>query len=53
MNIKMLKCYKTVFDKNNIFKNIGYYTITFLIVFNIVFIIVLFHKDYKKLLDEI
>ena len=53
MNIKMLKCYKTVFDKNNIFKNIGYYIITFLIVFNMVFIIVLFHKDYKKLLDEI
>ena len=53
MNVKMLKCYKTIFNKRNIIKNIGFFVFIFLIILNVVCIILFYRKDYKKLIDQI
>ena len=53
MNLKMLKCYKTVFNKKNIIKNIGFYAFTILLILNIACMILFYYRDYKKLIGEI
>ena len=53
MNVKMLKCYETVFNNKNIIKNIGFYIFLFFIILDIICIILFYYKDYKKILFEI
>ena len=53
MNVKMLKCYETVFNNKNIIKNIGFYIFLFFIILNIIFIILFYYKDYKNIIFEI
>ena len=53
MNVKMLKCYETVFNIKNIIKNIGFYIFLFFIILDIICIILFYYKDYKKILFEI
>ena len=52
-NVKMLKCYKIVFNKKNIMKNIGFFIFIFFIILNVIFIVLFYYRDYKKLLFEI
>ena len=49
-NIQMLKCYKVVFQKNNILKNIGCFIYASLILFNFICFLYFIIKDYKRLL---
>ena len=53
MNVKMLKCYKTVFDSKNIINNIGFYIFIIFILLDVIFVILFYSKDYKKLISEI
>ena len=52
-NIQMLKCYKIVFRKNNIIKNIGCYIYVFFILLNLFSLIYFLIKDFKKLIRNI
>ena len=52
-NIQMLKCYKIVFKKNNILKNLGFYIFSCLILFNLICFLVFVIKDYKILVSKI
>ena len=52
-NIQMLKCYKIVFKKNNILKNIGCFIYVCLIIFNLVCLLCFLIKDYKILASKI
>ena len=52
-NIQMLKCYKIVFQKNNILKNIGCHIYTCLIIFNLICLLCFIIKDYKNLAFKI
>ena len=47
-NIQMLKCYKVVFKKNNIIKNIGCYIYIGLIILNLACLLYFIIKDYKS-----
>ena len=49
----MLKCYKTVFDSKNIINNIGFYIFIIFILLDVIFVILFYSKDYKKLISEI
>ena len=53
MNLKMLKCYKNVFNKKNIIKNIGFYVFSILVILNIICVFLFYYKDYNKLFIEI
>ena len=53
MNVKLLKCYKTVFNKRNIIKNIGFFVFIFLNILNVFCTILFYYRDYKKLFYEI
>ena len=46
-NLKVLKCYKVLFNKNGILKNIGCYTITPIILFHFICVIIFYLKDSK------
>ena len=52
-NIQILKCYKIVFQKNNILKNIGFFIYLCLIIFNLISFLHFVIKDYKKLTYKI
>ena len=52
-NIQMMKCYKTVFKKNNILKNIGCFIHAFLIILNLICLLYFITKDFKKLIRNI
>ena len=52
-NLQMLKCYKIVFQKNKILKNIGCYIYLFIIVCNLLCLFCFIIKDYKILLNKI
>ena len=52
-NIQMLKCYKIVFQKNNILKNNSFFIYLFLIICNFICFLCFILKDYKILLDKI
>ena len=48
-NIQMLKCYKIVFTKKNILKNIGCFIFLFFILINFICLFSFILKDYKLL----
>ena len=52
-NIKMLKCYNTVFNKKYILKNLGFFIIGAIIVFNLIFLLLFAFKYYNELSKEI
>ena len=52
-NIKIMKCYKTVFKKENIIKNIGFFIFIFDILLNLIFLFLYCFKYYKILIGEI
>ena len=52
-NIKFLKCYKIVFQKKYIIKNIGFYIFACLIILDLFCILYFVIKDYKTLIKEI
>ena len=52
-NIKFLKCYKTLFNKNNIKSNIGFYIFDFIGLFRIIVMIIFIIYKYRKLLLNI
>ena len=49
INIKIIKCYYILFNKEGISKNISIYIILPIIIFHLVTIIIFYTKDYKKL----
>ena len=52
-NIKFLKCYKIVFQKKYIIKNIGFYIFACLIILDLFCILYFVIKDYTTLIKEI
>ena len=52
-NIKMMYCYKTVFNKKYIFKNLGFFIIGAIIVLNLIFLLLFLFKYYNELTKEI
>ena len=52
-NIKILKCYKVLFNKKYIKKNIGFFISIFIILLHIICIVILFKKDLKLLSNKI
>ena len=52
-NIKMLKCYNTVFNKKYILKNLGFFIIGAIIVLNLIFLLLFAFKYYNELSKEI
>ena len=53
MNIKLLKCYKLLFTKEGIIKNIGSYIILFIIIISIISNVIFLFKGFKKLCNII
>ena len=53
MNIKSLKCYKLLFTKEGIIKNIGSYIILFIIIISIISNIIFLFKGFKYLCNII
>ena len=57
INLKILKCYKKLFnDKNSIIKNIGFYITIFIILFHIVSFFIFFIqqiKEIKRIINKI
>ena len=51
-NTKLLKCYKTIFQKKYILKNIGFYIFACLIVLDLFCILYFVIKDYNLLIKE-
>ena len=51
-NTKMMTCYKTVFKKKNIIKNIGCFIFISFILLNIIFIFLFCCNYYEKLTKE-
>ena len=52
-NIKLMQCYRIVFQKKYIIKNIGFYIFACLIVLNFACIIYFIIKDYKIFIKDI
>ena len=52
-NIKVLKCYHLLFDKNNIFKNSANYLISIILIINIISNIVFCYSDKAKIKNYI
>ena len=52
-NIQLLKCYKIVFKKGNILKNIGCFIYAFLIILNLICSLYFITKDFKNLIRNI
>ena len=48
-NVKMMTCYKTVFQKKLIIKNIGFFLFIILIILNIICLFLFLFKYWKKL----
>ena len=56
INIKIMKCYKELFNKNGLINNIGSYTILIIILISILSVIFFFVKEYKdfnNIIDQI
>ena len=51
VNIKILECYKTVFQKENILKNFGFYILGILFTSNIICLFLFYFKFYNKLIN--
>ena len=52
-NTKIMKCYKTVFKKQNIIKNIGFFIFDFCILLNIIITFSFNFGYYNKLIEKI
>ena len=52
-NLKIIKCFKVLFTKEGLKKNIGSYILLFIILINIIFLIIFIIKGYKKLFNII
>ena len=52
-NIKILNCYKALFSKFGIKKNIGFYLVLILLLFHIIFIFIFYYKDFEILKNKI
>ena len=52
-NIEIIKCYKIVFDKNNIKNNYGFFIMIFIIILYFICLFIFYRKSKKKLIDEI
>ena len=52
-NIQMLKCYKIIFQKDDILKNLGCHIFSCLILFNLICLLFFLIKDYKNLTSKI
>ena len=48
-NFRVLKCYKLVFSKKNLFKNIGRIFMTVIVFLSIILLFIFIFKDYKKI----
>ena len=53
MNAKIMKCFDYVFSKEAIIKNIGFYITILTVLLHIVFIILFYIRDYKKIKSEV
>ena len=52
-NIKIIKCYQTVFKKENLIKNYGFYILIFILLTLFICIILFCSKYYQAVIDEI
>ena len=52
-NINLLHCYKNLFSKEGLIKNIGFYLIIIIIIFHIVCILFFYLKDLKIIINKI
>ena len=52
-NFNVMKCSHLVFNKNIIYKNIGFYLITSIIIFGISSLAIFYFKEYNKLKESI
>ena len=52
-NIYIIKCYKLLFTKKGLIKNIGSYIILFIILIHIIFLIIFLLKGYKSFMNPI
>ena len=52
-NINLLVCYKNLFSKEGLIKNVGFYIIIIIIIFHILCIILFYLKQLKKLMKKI
>ena len=52
-NIKILNCYKTVFQKKMIIKNVGCYIYSSLFLISLICFFIFIIKDFKKIIKEI
>ena len=49
MNIEIVKCYKVLFTKDGIIKNIAFYLIIIIFLLHLIFIIIFYNKDSNKI----
>ena len=52
-NIDIIKCYKVLFTKKGLIKNIGSYIILFIILIHIIFLIAFLLKGHKSFMNQI
>ena len=52
-NVHLLKCYKSLFSKNGIKRNIGFYTIIVILVFHLVCLFIFYKNETNKIEDKI
>ena len=52
-NIKILKCYKTVLKIKELYKNYGFFIVSFVLLFYLITLIIFIIKSYKKYKKEI
>ena len=52
-NINILKCYKSLFSKNGIIRNIGSYIIISIILFHIISIFIFYKYQFDEIKDKI
>ena len=53
MNIEIIKCYKIVFNKNNMKNNYGFFIIAFIFILYFLCMFIFYCKSIKSLIDEI
>ena len=52
-NLKMMKCYKTVFEKKNILNNYGFFIFAIIILLKLTCLFLFYFKDYVKVIQII
>ena len=53
INVKIMKCYKVLFNKKGIIKNIAFYIVSFIILFHIITIIIFYINQRYSLFNKI